>query len=120
MCKKEVDKGFTVDYIKNDVGHQDEKRLMHALLLDLCMMDIDLIDTTDYPYPYLVKGHVDNLEIKLRYRYLITDVTKIEIILNHSNKDRPEEDNEVHFTLHSESLCNYFISSLGERIKLCL
>lgn len=120
MCKKALDKGFTVDYIKNDLGHKDEKRLIHALLLDLCLMDIDLIDTNSSPYPYLVKGHVDSLEIELRYRYLVTDVTKIEIVLVHSHKDHPEEDNEIHFTLYSESLCNSFISSLGERIKLCL
>lgn len=119
MSKKEVEKAYTIDYIKNGIN-PDDRLTMHSLMLDLAMMEIDSVDMNAGHYPYQIKGHVDNLNIDLRYRYRTSDETKIEIMLIHTNTENKEQDNEFHITLVSKAMCEGFVISLGERIKLCL
>lgn len=119
MGKKEVEKAYIIDYIKNEVN-RDDRLIMHGLALDLAMMEIYSVDMNAGHYPYQVKGHVDNLNIDLRYRYIASDETKIEIMLIHTNTENKEQDNEFHITLISKAMCDGFVISLGERIKLCL
>ena len=115
MGKKE----YIIDYIKNECD-QDEQSIMRVLRLDIIMMEIDSVYMNAGHYPYQVKGRVDNLNIDLKYRYVTTDETKIEIMLIHTHTDNKEMDNEFHITLLSESTCNDFITTLGEKIILCL